>query len=106
MLNDDAKMYDNYIPLCSDARARNASSSCEGCGAMGEGGCFRESPGTHDPAKTAWVLATWEEAVKRFHRPDEGVEIVIGPVRAVRPRPSALRCVDACRSCAGHGLQR
>ena len=43
MLSDDAKMYENYIPLAGDAAARNAAacaSGCPDCGAMGEGSPF------------------------------------------------------------------
>lgn len=90
MLNDDAVMYHNYIPLAHDAEQRNDAKRranpaewqrC-GCGAMGEGGAFRVDPGGHSPEATQKMLALWEEAVDRFHDPEGGIEIVIGPVCA------------------------
>ena len=75
MLSDDKDLYQNYIPLAPDAKARNAL----GCSrAMGEDGSCRLERGPHDPAKTQEAMGLWEEAVRRFHDPDAGIEIVIG----------------------------
>lgn len=82
MLNDDASMYENYIPLATDGAARNAASNGCGCCAMGPNGAFRTACGEHDPEKTKAMLALWEAAVDRFHDPSNGIEIVIGPVTA------------------------
>ena len=77
MLGDDRDMYHNYIPLAPDAAARNAvGCSC----AMGKDGSFREAQGPRNPVQTQAALDLWEEAVKRFHDPEGGIEIVIGPV--------------------------
>ena len=61
MLGDDAIMYDNYIPLASDAPERNAAAcaaGCPDCGAMGPGGAFRTKKGDSDPAKTKAMLVS------------------------------------------------
>ena len=43
------------------------------------------------PEKTKEVLALWEEAVKKFHDPAGGIEIVIGPVTAYSASAELLR---------------
>ena len=105
MLNDDASMYENYIPLATDAAARNirrnerkAHGGDAPCCAMGEGGCFRTACGQSDPSKTAAMLALWEEAVQRFHDPANGIDIVIGPVTAYSASSELLRGATALRS--------
>jgi cytosine/adenosine deaminase-related metal-dependent hydrolase len=49
---------------------------------MGQDGRFRTKTSPSDPKKTAECLKLWEEAVERFHDPEGGIEIVIGPVTA------------------------
>lgn len=93
MLNDDAGMYQNYIPLVPDARARNAvcKTGCLCPGGMGPNGMFREKRGEHDPAKTAAALSLWRQCVERYHDPKNGIEIVIGPVTAYSASTELLR---------------
>ena len=81
MLTDDKENYVNYIPLVHDANERNKKGGCD-CGGMGDGGKMRVGKGGADPELTKWALDLWEEAVQKFHRPEEGIEIVIGPVTA------------------------
>mmetsp|Transcript_87155 Transcript_87155/g.154307 ORF Transcript_87155/g.154307 Transcript_87155/m.154307 type:complete len:580 (+) Transcript_87155:60-1799(+) len=88
MLNDDAEMYTNYIPLVPDAADRNCHGGC--CG-MGENGEFRTKKSPSDPEKTAACLKLWEEAVQRFHDPKAGIEIVIGPVTVYSASEELLR---------------
>lgn len=78
MLGDDAVLWENFIPLVPDGAARNAKCKC--CGGLGKNGSFRTQPAAPDSAKTKKMLQLWEEAVKRFHDPENGIEIVIGPV--------------------------
>jgi len=84
MLNDDAATYHNYIPRAPDAAARNEAAAKGGrcCDAMGDAGSFRTHDSGHDKAATATALALWEAAIAKHHRPEEGIEIVIGPVTA------------------------
>jgi hypothetical protein len=99
MLDDDAEMYCKYIPLVPDAPERNNNNDsnnnskngeregggCTCCGVGGGGGGlddngnFRERHGRYDTEKTKKALSLWEEAVKKYHKPEEGIEIVIGP---------------------------
>ena len=73
--------YANYTAVPPNAAERNAEAHAKGCtcGGMGPGGTFRLKPNGYDPAKTDAQAALWEEAVKRFHRPEEGINIAIGP---------------------------
>ena len=83
MLGDDANLFENYIPLATDAQARNNACGCSsiiGCGGMAENGMFRVERGKSNPDITKQVLKLWEEAVQRFHDPTNGINIVIGPV--------------------------
>jgi hypothetical protein len=97
MLDDDAGMYCNYIPLVPDATERNnnihnnngereGGGGCTCCGdnlgvcGLDDNGNFRERHGRYDTEKTKKTLSLWEEAVKKYHKPEEGIEIVIGPV--------------------------
>ena len=70
--------FSNYIACCNNAPQRNAAASC-GCGGLGPGGLLREVPNSFDPAKTEAAAALWEEAVLRFHKPEEGINIAVGP---------------------------
>ncbi|KAJ1630640.1 hypothetical protein T492DRAFT_1001891 [Pavlovales sp. CCMP2436] len=83
MLDDDAELYQNFIPLCSAAEEVNRRAHAAGCACGSRGmradGNFRERPGGSDAEKTKKQLALWEECVERFHRPDEGIHVVIGP---------------------------
>lgn len=90
MLNDDSEMYTNYIPLVLDAESRNYCNGCT-CGGMGQGGKFRIQKSASDPKKTAECMQLWEEAVKRFHDPDGGIEIVVGPVTVYSASETLLR---------------
>ena len=58
---------------------------------MGADGAFREKCGDRDPPKTAAMLAMWEAAVEQFHDPDNGIEIVLGPVTAYSASAELLR---------------
>ena len=90
MLNDDAAMYENYIPRANDARARNKRhNNC--CGGMCADGAFRTHGLRHDAERTKQMLALWELAVERYHDPANGVEIVIGPVTAYSASMELLR---------------
>lgn len=106
MLNDDdlSQMYWNYIPTCTSAKEANAAARAAGCacGGMRADGGLREAPGGSDPAATASQLALWEECVARFHRPEEGIHVVIGPVTAYSASPELLRGAAAIRR--QHGL--
>ncbi|KAG8459120.1 hypothetical protein KFE25_002527 [Diacronema lutheri] len=109
MLNDDdlSQMYWNYIPICSSAGETNVRAHAAGCrcGGMRTDGMLRETPGSNDPARTAAQLRLWEECVERFHRPDEGIHVVIGPVTAFSCSPEMLRGATAIRKkygLAGH----
>jgi len=97
MLNDDEEMYTNYIPLVPDAPGRNARCNGCSCGGMGPGGKFRTKKSASDPAKTKECLSLWEEAVKRFHDPEGGIEIVIGPVTAYSASEELLRGASQLR---------
>jgi 5-methylthioadenosine/S-adenosylhomocysteine deaminase len=82
MLGDTAgDNYANYTACPPNAADRNAAlgAGC-GCGGMGPGGAFRLRPAGYDAAKTDAAVALWEEAIARFHRPEEGINIAIGPV--------------------------
>jgi len=89
MLGDDAVLWENFIPLVPDGAARNAKCSC--CGGLGKNGSFRAQPAAPDSAKTKKMLQLWEEAVKRFHDPENGIEIVIGPVTPYSASTELLR---------------
>lgn len=102
MVSDDAEMYHNYVPLCASAEARNAECGCAGCGGLGPGGALRTEPCPRDPAKTQAALELWEECIRRFHRPDEGIEIVVGPVTAFSASAELLRGAAALRE--KHGV--
>jgi cytosine/adenosine deaminase-related metal-dependent hydrolase len=106
MLGDTAgDNYANYTACAPNAADRNAAAHAAGgcaCGGMAPGGALRLGPGGYDPAKTDAAVALWEEAIARFHRPEEGINIAIGPVtcysasRELITRGAALR--------AKHGL--
>lgn len=106
MLNDDAEMYTNYIPLATDAVERNkrgCGGSC--CGGMAEGGRFRERMGPRDAEMTKKMLDLWDEAARRFHDPDGGIHIVIAPVTAYNASLELLRGAAQLREkygLAGH----
>eukprot|EP00756_Hemistasia_phaeocysticola_P032150 Hpha_TRINITY_DN16394_c1_g8::TRINITY_DN16394_c1_g8_i1::g.58927::m.58927 len=102
MLNDDAEMYSNYIPLATDAAERNRRGCC---GGMAEGGRFRERLGPRDSELTKKMLDLWEEAARRFHNPDGGIHIVVGPVTVYNASTELLRGAAQLRSkygLAGH----
>jgi len=105
MLGDTAgDNYANYTACCPNAAERNAAaadSSCV-CGGMGEGGVFRIRPNGRDPEKTVAAVALWEEAIRRFHRPEEGVNIAIGPVTCFSASPELIAAGAALRR--QHGL--
>eukprot|EP00850_Spirogloea_muscicola_P020825 SM000228S07365 [mRNA] locus=s228:22302:28027:+ [translate_table: standard] len=81
MLGDLERL--NYFPLVANAKERNAKADEAGacCGGLGEGGALRESFPPRDPAQTQRVLDLWEAAVEKFHDPDNGINIAIGPVQ-------------------------
>mmetsp|Transcript_26946 Transcript_26946/g.62088 ORF Transcript_26946/g.62088 Transcript_26946/m.62088 type:complete len:588 (+) Transcript_26946:74-1837(+) len=106
MLDDDAELYSNYIPLCSAAEEVNRRAHAAGCACGSRGmradGNFRERPGGSDAEKTEKQLALWEECVARFHRPEEGIHVVIGPITAYSSSPAMLRGAADIRR--RHGL--
>ncbi|CAI7868522.1 unnamed protein product, partial [Closterium sp. NIES-54] len=73
----------NYFPLVPDACERNERAREEGVcpGAMGSDGYFREQLAERQEANTERVLALWREAAQKFHDPEGGINIVIGPVQ-------------------------
>ena len=80
MLDDDGTMYHNYCPLAKDAKERlEACNGCGCCSGLDKNGCFRTKKSEYDPEKQAVKLAG-EEAVEKFHDPENGVNIAIGPV--------------------------
>mgnify|MGYP003338749355 CR=1 FL=1 len=79
MLSDDAEKYSNYIPLAPHAATINANKDFAHKG-LATGGQFRTRIGKYDPIKTQACLDLWEAAVKKHHDPENGIEIVIGPV--------------------------
>jgi 5-methylthioadenosine/S-adenosylhomocysteine deaminase len=79
MLGDDANMHENYYPLAADATARNEGGGCACGAALREDGCFREAKGASNPETTQAVLDLYEDAVLKFHDPDKGINIAIGP---------------------------
>ena len=82
VLDDEATFKHNYCPLARDAKERLAF--CKGCGCCGgldpKTGCFRTEKSASDPKKREEMLQLWEEAVQKFHDPENGVNICIGPV--------------------------
>ena len=74
--------YANYTACAPNAEDRNAAGAAFGCGcgAMGPAGVFRLKGAGGDATKTAAAVALWTEAVEKFHRPEEGINIAIGPV--------------------------
>ena len=102
MLNDDRLPYSNFVPKTPDAAARNATADGVDQGAWGEGGSFRTSDAGSDPEKTRAMLALWEEAIKLYHRPSEGIEICIGPVTAYDCSEEMVKGASALRT--KHGL--
>jgi cytosine/adenosine deaminase-related metal-dependent hydrolase len=92
MLGDEATMYHNYIPKVPDGAARNKQCAGGCCGAMGPNGAFREMGQiAYSRDRMAAAFELWEEAVKRFHDPESGIEIVIGPVTAYSASAEMLR---------------
>ncbi|CAI5493546.1 unnamed protein product, partial [Closterium sp. Naga37s-1] len=73
----------NYFPLVPDACERNERARQDGVcpGAMGTDGYFREQLAERQEANTERVLSLWREAVQKFHDPEGGINIVIGPVQ-------------------------
>ena len=82
MLNDDGTMYHNYVPLARDAKERLAKcGSCGMCGGLdGKTGCFRTEKSAYSKEALERSLKLWEDAVEKFHDPENGVNIAIGPV--------------------------
>lgn len=99
MLDDDAVMYHNYVPVAGDAGERNARGERDG---LGEGGAYRTASAPSDAAKCRAAVALWENCVAELHRPEEGVNIVIGPVTAYSCSPRMLRAAADLRR--RHGL--
>lgn len=60
MLNDDAVLGENYVPLASDAAARNARAAGRAPGGLGYGGVLRTAPGASDKGKERKALELWE----------------------------------------------
>lgn len=77
MLNDDKVLYENYVPRSGDAAARNARGER---GGLGPEDSWRTEVGASDEAKCRASLALWEECAQKLHDPENGVNIVIGPV--------------------------
>ena len=96
--------YANYTACPPNAADRNAAAAARGCtcGGMGLGGAFRVRQNGYDDAKTAAAAALWEEAVQRFHAPEEGINIAIGPVTCYSASPALIRKAAELR--AKYGL--
>ncbi|EKX47229.1 hypothetical protein GUITHDRAFT_107140 [Guillardia theta CCMP2712] len=99
MLGDDADMYSNYIPTVPDAAERNGKMREDGscCRGMRGDGSFRTERGQRDVKKTEEVIRLWEDAATRFHAPDEGIEIVIGPVTVYNASSELLAAATEIR---------
>lgn len=63
---------------------------------------LREEAGGSDAALTEKQLQLWEECVARFHRPADGIHVVIGPVTAYSASAELLKGAAAIRK--RHGL--
>ena len=101
MLNDDARAYENYIPVAHDAAARNA---CAGACGLAPDGKHRTESSPSDPEACARAVALWEEIIARLHRPSEGVEVIVGPVTAYSCSMAMLRAAaDIRRQHSLHG---
>ena len=92
----------NYTAVCANAGDRNEASQGCSCGAMGPAGAFRLRAADADPAKTAAAVALWEEAIEKFHRPDDGINIAIGPVTCYAASPELIAAGATLRK--KHGL--
>jgi len=102
MLNDDAVKYEGYIPVASDAAARNAmasdsASACACARGLAADGTLRTEQAASDPAACARAVALWEELVCALHRPAEGCSLVIGPVTVYSCSLPMLREAAAIR---------
>lgn len=98
MLGDESRQYDNYIPKVPDGAERNRKCARRCSCAMGPGGAFREmADAMYSEERTKAALELWEEAVKRFHDPEGGIEVVIGPVTAYSASPELLRGASELR---------
>lgn len=84
MLNDDADLYKNYIPVPHDAAARNnaAQSGLAKRSGFGKDGALRTERAPSDDAACERAVALWEEIIAACHRPADGVNVVVGPVTA------------------------
>ncbi|CAI5929285.1 unnamed protein product [Closterium sp. NIES-65] len=83
LLSSPFPHYQNYFPLVPDACERNERARQDGVcpGAMGTDGYFREQLAERQEANTERVLSLWREAAQKFHDPEGGINIVIGPVQ-------------------------
>lgn len=94
MLGDtDGLPFNNYLACCPNAKERNAKAracGCAGLGGLGDGGFLREQPNPFSKEREDAAVALWEEAVLRFHRPEEGVNIAIGPQTCYAASPSLI----------------
>lgn len=84
MLGDtagDDQPFANYTACAVNAAERNADAHARGCacGGIGPFGTLREKHNGYDPVKTDAAAALWEEAVQKFHCPEDGIHIAIGP---------------------------
>eukprot|EP00913_Durusdinium_trenchii_P023836 g22385.t1 len=87
MLNDDAVLYENYVPVALDAEERNAQGQG---GGLGPEGRWRTTSGPSNEAKCQANLALWEDGR------------ILKPAKVERKHPgvSALAfCRSVLKSC-------
>lgn len=73
----------NYVPLDPNAKKKNEKAKKEGkvLGGLGPNGTLREEFPTFDPAETKRILELWAASAEKFHCPEEGIYIAVGPVQ-------------------------
>lgn len=102
MLNDDAVLFQNYIPVPHDATARNAARASELEAStvprgFGPDGALRTARAPSDAQACKAAVSLWEAIVAAHHRPEEGVNIVIGPVTTYLCSRGMLEAAAAIR---------
>lgn len=90
---DDVDDCSNSVAHPPNAAEKNAEASSKGIalGGLGENGAFRVVHKGYDAAKTERMVALWEESIARFHRPEEGINIAIGPVTCFAASSDLIR---------------
>lgn len=73
----------NYFPLVENAEELNGEAKKKGgcCEGLGPEGIFRTELPPRDPEQTKRVMDLWTASVEKFHDPEAGINIAIGPVQ-------------------------